>query len=676
MKKLLLLLILPVNFLLNAQTPDYSSGPWAQVPAILAEIVPPSFRSVDYEITAYGAVSGGSIINTVSIQNAIDACSADGGGRVVVPQGTFLTGALKLKNNVNLHLAEGAILLFSTNMNDYLPVVFTRFEGMECWNYSPFIYAYEQTNIAITGSGTLDGNSANMSRWRSWKGSESNVRNSLMTMVANNTPVENRIFGNTTGTIGLRPVFIQPYNCQNVLIEGIKIRNSPMWEINPVLCSNVTVKDLDISSKGPNNDGCNPESSKNVWIKNCVFDTGDDCIAIKSGRNNDGRRINVPSENIIIQGCTMKDGHGGVTMGSELSGGIRNVFVEDCVMNSNNLDRALRIKTNWVRGGVLENVYMRNCTVQSIGSAFFQIDMEYEEGDDGEHQPVVRNFEIENIEVIPSCKVFDFRCFSSSAAENITLKNCTFGSSATKGTLDNVRGLQLVNTLMNGANPLYPTSSSSQRPTTGYTHSEVYAAQTNWGWSNTPSFKGSGYMEPVNEDNNSIAYNLAGTLSRNERHTITLRYINTNTEAKSITIYAQNDAGVNTLAGEINLPAQNTFAPISGDIDLPESTAKIAFATNLGVGIDEYKLAFKEEYTPPQTSISNAEMNRISIPVDLPAGFYTVLLFDKNLIPQESTKIVITNNQKQLTFNVSRAESVVYKIVNAVGAIVTEGSVW
>ncbi len=674
MKRLLLLPVLWMTFVLNAQTPDYSAGPWAQVPAILAQIVPPTFADVDYNITTYGAVSGGATKCTNSIQSAIDACSAAGGGRVVVPLGTFLTGALKLKNNVNLYLSEGATLLFSTDLNDYLPVVFTRFEGMECYNYSPFIYAYEQTNIAIAGSGTLDGNTANMSRWSSWKSWESSSRNSLINMVANNTPVENRVFGSTV-TNGLRPVFIQPYKCENVLIQGIKIRNSPMWEINPVLCTNVTIKDLDIYSHGPNNDGCNPESSKNVLIKDCVFDTGDDCIAIKSGRNNDGRRINVPSENIVIQGCTMKEGHGGVTMGSELSGGIRNVFVEDCIMNSSNLDRALRIKTNWVRGGVLENVHMRNCTVLSLAREFLQIDMMYEEGDAGTFKPTVRNFLIENVQVsAPYSKLFSIACYPLSPAENITLKNCTFPSTAAKGTLNYIRGLQLINTLLDNTNPLYPTTKTSEKPTAGYIHAEIYAGQTNWGWSNTPgSFAGTGYMEPMDSEDNSIAYNLASVLIRNERQTLTLRYINLNAEAKTIQIYAQNDTGLNILAGIISLPIQTVFTAVSGDIELPISTSKIAFLADKGIGIDEYKLVFKEEFVP--TSVSAANVNRISVPVAFPAGFYTILLYDKKTMQKESViKTIITTGQKQLTFYSSiKKEGAVYKIVNSVGTVLAEG---
>src|SRR5947209_4417758 len=328
---------------------------WDDLPAILARIKPPQFPAHDFKITDYGAVAGGAADSTEAIRKAIEACHAAGGGRVVVPAGVFLTGAVHLLSNVNLYVSEGATLKFSTDPARYLPVVYTRFEGTECMNYSPLIYAFEQENIAVTGAGTLDG-SASEENWWAWNrkgpdGADAPARSSIRRLLdygERGVPVGERVFGQ--GNF-LRPNFIQPYRSRNVLIEGVRIVNSPMWEIHPVLSSNVTVRGVQISSHGPNNDGCDPESSRDVLIADCIFDTGDDCIAIKSGRDNDGRRVGVASENIVIRGCTMKDGHGGVVVGSEISGGCRNVFVEDCRMDSPNLDRALRFKSNARRGG-------------------------------------------------------------------------------------------------------------------------------------------------------------------------------------------------------------------------------------------------------------------------------------------------------------------------------------
>jgi unsaturated rhamnogalacturonyl hydrolase len=199
-----------------------------------------------------------------------------------------------------------------------------------------------------------------------------------------------------------------------------------MWEINPVLCTNVTVRGLTIVSHGSNNDGCNPESCRDVLIENCLFDTGDDCIAIKSGRNNDGRRLNVPSENIVIRNCSMKDGHGGVVIGSEISGGCRNVFVENCTMDSPNLERALRFKNNAVRGGLIENVFMRNVKVGQVAEAILTIDLLYEEGAKGNFMPTVRNVWMENVTSTSSPRVFYVVGFPGAVIDNIWMKNCTF----------------------------------------------------------------------------------------------------------------------------------------------------------------------------------------------------------------------------------------------------------
>lgn len=300
---------------------------------------------------------------------------------------------------------------------------------MECYNYSPLIYAFRQTNIAVTGGGVLDGQASDENWWQ-WKGrrdasagTQKPARDRLVKMVEQNTPVAERRFGE--GGF-LRPSFIEPHQCANVLIEGLRIRGSPMWEVHPLLSTNVIVRNLNIVSHGPNNDGCDPECSRDVLIENCVFETGDDCIAIKSGRNNDGRRVGVPSENIIIRGCTMKDGHGGVTIGSEISGGCRNVFAEDCNMDSQNLDRVLRLKSNAVRGGVIENIFMRNITVGQVADAVLQIDFVYEEGPNGPFKPVARNVLMENVKVAHTPRVLNVVGFPAAEISNIRLQNCVF----------------------------------------------------------------------------------------------------------------------------------------------------------------------------------------------------------------------------------------------------------
>jgi polygalacturonase len=438
-----------------AITSTASAVGWESVPTILSRIKAPDFPARDFDITKYGAIAGGSNDCTKAIAQAIDACHAAGGGRVVVPAGVFLTGAIHLQSNVNLHLADDATLKFSTDPKNYLPVVFTRYEGVEVMNYSPLIYAFEQQNIAITGKGTLDG-SASDSNWWGWarRGANRELaagRRSaalLNEMSEGGKPVKERMFGE--GQF-LRPNFIQPYRCNNVLIEGVTIHNSPMWEINPVLCTNVTVRGVNILSHGPNNDGCDPESSYDVLIEDCIFDTGDDCIAIKSGRNNDGRRVNVPAENIIVRNCTMKDGHGGVVMGSEISGHCRNIFVENCKMDSPNLDRALRFKDNARRGGVIENVFMRNCEVGRVREAVLTIDFMYEEGTNGMYRPIVRNVALENVKSEASPRVMWIAAFPGSTIDNIRFADCVFRGLTAAEMMSNAGSISFQNVTMDPA---------------------------------------------------------------------------------------------------------------------------------------------------------------------------------------------------------------------------------
>jgi len=431
-----------------------ADDPWLGLPAILKRIQPPKFPNRNFEITRFGAKEGGKIDNTEAFRKAIDEAARAGGGRVTVPGGVFLTGAIHLKSNVNLVVPKGATVLFNTDPKLY-PNVLTRFEGLECINVSPFIYALDQENIAITGGGTLDGQ-ASCDHWWPWSGkggcgnspgNQRKARAALGDMAEKGVPVEQRVFGPESY---LRPMFVQPYRCTNVLIEGITITNSPMYEMHPVLCRNFTARGVTVSSHGPNNDGCDPESSVDVLIDNCTFDTGDDCIAIKSGRNADGRRIHRPSENIVVQNCTMKDGHGGVTMGSECSGNIRNVFAQDCRMDSPNLDRVLRFKDNAMRGGIIERVYMRNVKVGQVAHAAIDVDFHYEEGERGGFTPVVRDVEVVNVEVQKCQNAWSLRGFKNAPIRDIRLKDCTFVSAAQPNVTENVEGLVLENVKING----------------------------------------------------------------------------------------------------------------------------------------------------------------------------------------------------------------------------------
>jgi polygalacturonase len=425
---------------------------WEAMPSVLQRIIPPSFPNKDFDITNFGA-KGDSVTDcTAAFEKAITACHASGGGRVIVPQGTFLTGALYLKSHVNLYVSKNAIIRFSTDPKKYLPVVFARWEGTECMNYSPFIYAFEQEDIAVTGEGILDGQGAN-EQWWSWKGKKEAgwnkgmpnqlaARTKLFEMAEKNIPVAERIFGEG---YNLRPNFFEPYRCKNVLLQGVTLRNSPMWFVNPVLCRNVSIIGVTIDGLGPNNDGCDPESCTDVLIENCVFNNGDDCIAIKSGRNADGRRINIPCENVIIRGCKMRNGHGGIVIGSEVSGGARNVFAENIVMDSPELDRVLRIKTNAMRGGVIENVFLRNIKVGQVTDAIVKINYFYEEGESGNFVPTVRNIDVRNVDSKKSRFGIWIRAFGRSPAENIHIENCVFENVADANVIENVKNMTLIN---------------------------------------------------------------------------------------------------------------------------------------------------------------------------------------------------------------------------------------
>ncbi len=371
------------------QEREESSAGWDQVSEILARIVPPTFPDLDFDIQQFGAVEGGEVDCTEAFAGAIAACHQAGGGRVVVPPGVYLTGPIHLKSRVNLHVSEGATIRFSTNTADYMPPVFTRFECIELMGYSPPIYAFEQTDIAITGKGTLDGQGQ---FWHRWLGQWNEDIRRLVEQGREGVPVSERVYGEG---YKLRPNFIQPVRCQNVLIEGVRVINSPMWTLHPLYCTNVTIRGVTVETDGPNTDGCDPDSCRDVLIEDCVFDNGDDCIAIKSGRDEDGRQVNMPCENVVIRNCVFRAGHGGVTMGSETAGGIRNVFAEDCQFDSPDLNMAMRFKTNPARGGYIENVFLRDCVVKTAKYGI-HITKRYGAGltKDGETDPPVRNIDI------------------------------------------------------------------------------------------------------------------------------------------------------------------------------------------------------------------------------------------------------------------------------------------
>ena len=434
MKRILQLLLLCLLIPSVAQAKAWDEEEYKRIEQ---SIKAPSFPQKDFLITKYGAKTTNTAAkNQKAINKAIAACSKKGGGRVIVPAGTFLTGAITMLSHVNLVVEKDAVLKFAFEPDLY-PIVPTRWEGIDCHNLSPCIYAYKQTDIAVTGEGTIDGSGAN-DTWWPWNGhprfgfkegmisQRGGSRARLLKYAEDGVPMDQRIF---TKEDGLRPQLINFYLCENILMENLTLLNSPFWVIHPLLSKNITVRGMKIINDGPNGDGCDPESCDGVLIENCYFNTGDDCIAIKSGRNNDGRLWDKPSENIIIRNCEMKNGHGGVVIGSEISGGCRNVYAENNVMDSPELERVVRIKTNTCRGGVIENINARNIKVGVCKESVLKINLDYEPKEVccRGFVPTVRNINIENITCEKSkygvqiialdsvCNVYD-----------INVKNCHF----------------------------------------------------------------------------------------------------------------------------------------------------------------------------------------------------------------------------------------------------------
>lgn len=399
----------------------------------------PKIAERQFLITSFGAKTTATAAqNQKAINRVISLVSKKGGGKVIIPKGTWNTGAIELKSHVNLVLEEGATLHFAFEPKLY-PLVRTSWEGLACWNYSPCIYAYKATDIAITGKGTIDGGGNNDTFWQ-WNGSprfgykegvtkesqKLGSRSKLLKMAEDGVPFDERKFGMG---YGLRPQLVNMVHCERILIKDVKMINSPFWVIHPLLSKNITVDGVYVWNEGPNGDGCDPEACENVLIQNCVFHTGDDCIAIKSGRNNDGRLWNQPSKNIIIRNCKMEDGHGGVVIGSEISGGCENVYAENCVMDSPHLERILRIKTNNCRGGHVQNINMRNVVVGQCKEAVVKINLDYERKEICYRgfEPIVNNVNVENV----TCQKSDYGVLiigrdSLANVYDINIKNCKF----------------------------------------------------------------------------------------------------------------------------------------------------------------------------------------------------------------------------------------------------------
>ena len=421
-------------------------------PFPMPQLKRPDFPNRSFSIADFGAVADGRTKSTAAIAEAIAACSKAGGGKVIVPAGRWLTGPIHLKSNIHLFLSEGSTLLFSQDFKDYLPVVFVRWAGHECYNFSPFIYARDCENIAITGPGKLDGQGQ---PWWTWVGDkEKEATQKIYNAEENGIPVRDRVFG--IEGYGLRPEFVSPISCTNVLFEGFTLVDGPFWSVNPVYCQNVIVRNLKIITRHANGDGVNANSCRNMLIEHCYFQTDDDAIAIKSGMNADGRRVNKPCENIVVRHIYSKGPRwGSISIGSDMSGGVKNVFIQDVRFDETLL--GFQIKSAPRRGGYVEDVWVEDVRARNLNWSLFYINANYTaEPKAAKPSPVapprVRNIHLKNLAgsqiASPNRPPIVIEGFPDKPVEQITLENVEC-SGQDGVALRHVRNVRLNNVLVN-----------------------------------------------------------------------------------------------------------------------------------------------------------------------------------------------------------------------------------
>ncbi len=370
-----------------------------KAPFEMPQLQRPVFQDKTFDIRKFGATGDGTAKNTEAFRQAIAACNSAGGGKVLVPGGKWLTGSIHLLSNVNLCMEEGAELHFSDDPNDYLPVVFTRWAGFEVMNYSPLIYAIDCENIAVTGPGKLYGHGQAWWSWQPLQEGPTGTGMQIQDMVLKGVPPEKRVFGKPE--YGLRPQFINPVRCKNVLLEGFTIAQpGPFWTIHFVYCENIIARGLTLNTTGgPNTDGINLDSTRYALVEDCLLETEDDAVCLKSGINEDGRRVGHPTENIVVRNNYFKNGRWcGISIGSEMSGSVRNIFVHDCKFT--NTGQGIYIKSNSSRGGTVEHIWYQNLIMSNVRVAAIQIDADYKawmSNKDGKAHPVFCDIEFNGI---------------------------------------------------------------------------------------------------------------------------------------------------------------------------------------------------------------------------------------------------------------------------------------
>jgi polygalacturonase len=402
----------------------------------------PKIPDKTFAVTEFGAKADGQANDSKAISAAFDAAEKAGGGVVNFTAGTYLTGPIQLRSNVGIHLEKGATVKFSTDPADY-PVVLTRWEGTECMNYCGLLTGRDLHDISITGEGILDGQG---SVW--WPWSKKAAAKKLRELGETTDDPKQRVFG--TPESALRPCMFEPINCQRVLLDGVTFINSPFWILHPLYCSDITVRNLTVHGDGPNTDGFDPDSCSNILVENCAFDTGDDCITLKSGRDKDGRRVGKPTENVIVRHCTFHHGHGTVVIGSEMSGGVRNVLAED--LTADGTDAGVRIKSRRGRGGTVENITYRHLDLKNITKQAITIDMFYDVGNNPDVEqsspdatPVYKNITIDGLKCDGTKVAIQIHGLPDSPITDLTLKDIQIVNAKEGETIEGVKNITRTN---------------------------------------------------------------------------------------------------------------------------------------------------------------------------------------------------------------------------------------
>jgi polygalacturonase len=413
---------------------------WSMLQQIEQHIQLPAIPKRDYQVTDFGALGDGKQDARPAIMAAIEKAAAEGGGRVVLPAGVWLSnGPIVLKSRIDLHVAGGATLLFGPDPKDYLPAVRTRWEGTEMMGYSPLIYARDVEDVAITGKGVIDGNAASV--FHGWKKQEKPDQLALRHMGIDGVPVEQRQLGE--GHF-LRPALVQIFGGKRVLLEDYTIKNSPFWVNHLNYADQAIVRGLHVDSRMANNDGIDVESSRYVLVENNVFRTGDDSVVVKSGRDRDGREIGKPSEYVVVRNNDM-GGEDGIGLGSEMSGGIRYVLFTDNVLRKG--ASAIRFKGNLDRGGVVEHVRVRNMTMEEFETLiWFQLNYPGELG--GTFPPVYRDLAFENLTAENVGTAFEFHGPRDAPLADVLLKDIVIKAAKTPLVLENVAQLEFDNVMI------------------------------------------------------------------------------------------------------------------------------------------------------------------------------------------------------------------------------------